>query len=97
MNNNIRKIIEYSKIGVISKQLEKENFNVTLFCMSKETEISNHTSTKKAFIYVIEGKGIFNKSDKKIIMGKDTIITLKENEVHSINAEEEMSFLLVLA
>ena len=64
--------------------------------MAKGTEISEHTSTKQGFIYVIEGKGIFNLEGKSIIMKDGVIIFMKEKAIHSLNAEKNTSFLLVL-
>lgn len=97
-NINIRKLIEYPKEGIISKKLFAEaETNHTLFCMSKGTDISEHTSTKEGTIHIIEGKGIFILGDKKIEMVPDVIIFMKRNEVHSIKAIENTSFLLSLS
>jgi len=97
MEKNILKIIEYPKEGVLSKEIIKEKkLNVTLFCMAKDTEISEHTSTKSGTIYVIEGNGIFNLQGKDIIMTEGVLIHMKENAVHSLKAIENTSFLLSL-
>ena len=61
MNKNINELIEYPKEGVLSKELIKtKKVNISLFCMAKGTDISEHTSTKEGFIYVLEGDGVFN-------------------------------------
>ena len=97
MIKNIKQLIEYSKQGIISKEVIKtDKANVTLFCMSAGTDISEHTSTKQGFVYVIEGKGIFNLEGKNIEMKEGTLIFMKEDAVHSLNAEENTSFLLML-
>lgn len=94
---NVKKLIEYSKGGILSKEMVKgEKVDLTLFCMSKETEISDHTSTKSGFVYVIEGRGVFNLESKEIKMLPGVLISLKENVVHSLKAEEDTSFLLFL-
>ncbi|MFC2143690.1 cupin domain-containing protein [Candidatus Aenigmatarchaeota archaeon] len=64
--------------------------------MAKGTEISEHTSTKQGFIYVIEGDGIFNLEGKDIQMSSGVFIHMKENAVHSLQANENTSFILVL-
>ena len=57
----IRELINYSNKGILSKTIVKnDSLNVTLFSMAAGTEISEHTSTKSGFVYVVEGKGIFN-------------------------------------
>jgi len=98
MNEKINELIEYPKKGILSKDIVKKNkLNITLFCMAKGTEISEHTSTKQGFIYVVEGNGIFNLEGEDIIMSSGVFIYMKENAIHSLNAEENTSFILVLA
>ncbi len=97
MEKNISQMIEYPKEGVLSKEIYKDKkLNVTLFCMAKNTDISEHTSTKSAAIYIIEGKGIFNLEGKDIIMKEGVFIHMNENAVHSLKAEENTSFILSL-
>ncbi len=65
MIKNINELIEYSEGGILSKELIKsKRSNVTLFCMGKGSEMSEHTSTKEGFVYVVDGKGIFNLEEK---------------------------------
>ena len=93
----IRKMIGYSEHGILSKDILKNNkLNVSLFCMAKGTEISEHTSTKQGFVYVIEGKGIFNLEGEDIEMKPSVLIFMEENAVHSLKADENTSFLLFL-
>ncbi|MFA5855814.1 MAG: cupin domain-containing protein [Candidatus Pacearchaeota archaeon] len=94
---NIIDMIEYPKEGILSKEIIKTSkLNVTLFCMSKNTEMSEHTSTKQGTVYVIEGNGIFNLENKPIEMKKGVLIHMKENQIHSLNAKENTSFILTL-
>ena len=94
---NINKLIEYPKSGVLSKEiLKNKKENITLFCMAKGTEIGEHTSTKKAFVQVIEGEGIFILRDKKIKMLPGIFISMNKNEVHSLKAIKNTSFMLYL-
>jgi len=97
MNQNILDQIEYPKSGILSKEiLKNEKSDVTLFCMSKGTEISDHTSTKAGFIYILDGKGVFTLADEKIVMVSGVLIYMGENKVHALKAEENTSFLLTL-
>lgn len=97
MEKNIKQIIEYPEHGVLSKEVHKDKrSNITLFCMAKNTEISEHTSTKQGFIYVIEGNGIFNLEGREIIMESGILIHMEENAIHSLKANENTSFLLSL-
>lgn len=95
---NLRELIEYPDGGVLSKVIVKNSkSNITLFCMSEKTDISEHTTTKQGFIYVIEGNGIFNLEGEDIMMLPGVFIKLEKNAKHSLKAEENTSFLLSLA
>ena len=97
MEKNIKQMIEYPREGVLSKEIIKdEKLNVTLFCMAKNTEISEHTSTRAGIVYVLEGKGSFNLEEENIEMKEGVIISFLANQVHSLKAEKNTSFLLVL-
>lgn len=97
LSKNIRQMIEYPKEGVLSKVIIKDKkLNVTLFCMAKNTDISEHTSTKSGTVYVIEGNGLFTLEGKDIKMKEGVLIYMEENAVHKLNAKENTSFLLTL-
>lgn len=97
MDTKINDLIVYSDGGIMSKTVEKtEKMDVTLFCMAKGTEISEHTSRKQGFVYVVEGDGIFNLEGKDISMLPGTFIYMKEDAVHRLKAKENTSFILAL-
>ena len=96
MDKKIFELISYSDNGILSKVLLKnDKVDNTLFCMAKGTQLSEHTSTKQAIIYVLEGKGMFNLEGKKIKMTEGTFIHMKENAVHSLKVSENTSFILI--
>jgi len=89
--------IEYPKKGINSKVLIKsKNIDVTLFNMARNTEMDEHTSTKRAIVQVLEGKGIFNLDGENMIMKPGVIINMPKNAVHSLKAKKNTSFLLTL-
>ena len=97
MNKDIKKLIEYPKEGILSKEIiRNKKIDITLFCMAKGTEIGEHTSTKQGFVYVAEGKGIFNLEGKEIKMQEGVFIFMEKNAVHSLRAEENTAFILTL-
>ncbi len=97
MEKDIKKFIDYSDGGILSKEIIKtEKSDITLFCMAKNTAISDHTSTKEGFVYVVEGKGIFVLDEKEIEMREGVFISLEKNIIHSLKAEEDTSFILFL-
>lgn len=94
---NLKEMIEYPKEGILSKTIsEGEVMEATLFCMAKGTSLSEHTSTREAIIYVIEGNGTFTLRGKDIEMRPGVFITMEKNAPHSLKAEENTSFLLIL-
>ena len=94
---DIMEMIDYSKGGIMSKVIEKDDIgDVTLFCMSKETEISEHTSTKPGYVYVVEGDGIFHLEGEEIQMKPGVLIFMDANAKHSLSAKEDTSFILIL-
>ena len=97
LDKNILKMIEYPKQGVLSKEIFKnEGIDCTLFCMASGTEISEHTSTKQGIVYVVQGKGIFNLQGNNIEMQEGVFIHMEENAIHSLKAEENTFFILIL-
>ena len=93
----LNNLIEYPSGGIISRELIKtEKSDVTLFCLAAGTAISEHTATREGFVYVVEGKGSFNLAGEEIVMLPNTIIPMAENAVHSLRADENSSFILVL-
>lgn len=94
---NIKQLIKYPKKGILSEEVYKdEKLEVSLFCMSQGSEMSEHTSTKKAIVHVLEGNGIFNLEGKYIEMKPGILIHMKENARHSLKAKENTAFLLWL-
>jgi nitric oxide dioxygenase len=80
---------------VTSKVISKGEHNeLTLFCMAKQTDISEHTSTKEGFVYVIEGDGVFNLEGEDVDMKLGVIIRLAKNAKHSLKALRHILFAL---
>lgn len=98
MHKNIKQMIEYPKEGILSKELAKTGKqDVNLFCMAKGTKMSEHTSTKQGFVYVLEGKGVFVLEGKDIEMLPGVFIFMNKNAKHSLSAKENTSFILALS
>lgn len=99
MNNwkNTKAMIEYPSSGILSKEIYKtEKFDATLFIMAKKSELSEHTSTREGIVYVLEGRGIFVLEGENIEMIPGVFIHMKSNAVHSLKAEENTAFVLIL-
>jgi len=97
LNLDVAELIEYPKQGVLSKKITKKaKIDCTLFCMAAGTDISEHTSTKQGFVYVLEGEGMFTLEGRKIPMKPGALIYMDENAVHALKAKKNTSFILAL-
>jgi nitric oxide dioxygenase len=90
--------IEYPKAGILSKVLVKDNnCQYTLFCLAKDTELEEHTSTRNAVITVIEGKGTLVLEGNAIGLQPGTFVFMKANAPHALKAESNLAFVLTLS
>lgn len=96
MQKDIAKEIKYVKGAVTSKVIEKGRLNITLFCMAKDTEISEHTTTREALIHVIEGSGTIIVDKQPLTLKKGKLIYMNRNAPHSLKVKKNTSFLLFL-
>ena len=96
-HKEIEQMIEYPKDGILSKAIVKDDkIDMTLFCMAKGAELSEHTSTKSGFVHVVDGNGLFVLEGKNIQMKPGVIILMDKDAVHSLSAKENTSFILGL-
>lgn len=94
----LHEAIEYPQAGILSKVLVKDNnCQYTLFCLAKETELEEHTSTRNAVITVIEGKGTLVLEGNAIALQPGTFVFMKANAPHALKAEENLAFVLTLS
>ena len=64
--------------------------------MKSGTEISEHTSTREAFVTVLKGRGLFTLEDEKIELSPSVFIPMEPNAKHAIRADEDLIFILGL-
>lgn len=94
---NIKELIEYPASGILSKELIKtEKAEVSLFCMPKNSNLSEHTSTREGIVQIVEGNGTFILEGEKIEMKEGVIIHMNAHAVHSLKTSENTAFLLFL-
>lgn len=94
---DLNSAMEFPKEGIFSKVLAKsDNYNYTLMCLSKGTDINTHTSTKTGCVTVLKGKGKFTLFDKEITMEPGVFIFMPADAPHSLSAEEDLAILLYL-
>ncbi|MCD8486934.1 cupin domain-containing protein [Geitlerinema calcuttense] len=90
--------IEYAETGVLSKVLLKvPGCQYTLFCLAAGTDITEHTSTRNAVVYVLEGQGTLTLEGKEIPLEPGVFIFMPANAPHALKAEANLAFLLTLS
>jgi quercetin dioxygenase-like cupin family protein len=95
---DLDKMMEFPKEGIFSKVIVKKNgSDYTLMCLSKGSEIDEHTSTKSGAVLVLKGKGSFVLECENIMIKPGTFIFMPANAKHSLSAEEDLAILLCLS
>jgi len=89
--------IEYSKGGIISKQIVKNQAgNVSLFSFDKEQSLSEHTAPFDALIQIIDGKAKITIGGTPHIVETGQIIILPAHVPHAVYAEEQFKMVLTM-
>ena len=90
--------IEYPEAGILSKALFKDRYcQYTLFCLTKGTDIAEHTSTRNATVNVIAGTGVLTLEGEDIALEPGVFIVMPANAPHALTADENLAFLLTLS
>ena len=94
----LQNLIEYPTSGIVSKVLLKDkNSQYSLFCLAAGTEITEHTSTRNAFITVVQGTGNLNLEGKDIALSPGVFVFMPANAPHAVQAQQNMAFVLALS
>jgi len=94
---NLKKDIDYSENGVVSKQvLEKSTGNITLFAFDKEQKLSEHSAPFDAMVQVIEGKVEITIDKKPYTLQEGETIIMPANIPHALTAVEKFKMLLTM-
>jgi len=96
-NIKLDDLLQYPAEGIFSKViLKEENYQYTLMCLAKGSDIDTHTSTKNGCVQVLKGKGVFNLEGTDIPMEPGTFIFMPANAPHALRADEDLAILLSL-
>lgn len=97
MDFNLNDEMQFKAGGIYSKVLAKtDTYHYTLMCLAAGADIDTHTSTKDGGVTVLKGKGTFNLDGQDIVMTPGVFIHMPANAPHSLKAEQDLAFLLVL-
>jgi len=95
--NKLADMIQYQKESIVSKVLLKKiTGNITLFAFDKKQELSEHTASFDAFVYVIDGKVDIVLNGKSNELSSGESITMPANIPHAVKAIEKFKMMLVM-
>lgn len=95
---DLEELMEFPKEGIFSTVIAKgDSSNHTLMCLAKDTDISEHRSTREAVVTVLKGKGTFILEGNPIKMKPGVFIFMPKNSPHSLKASEDLAILLSLS
>jgi len=89
--------IEYSKGGIISKQILKNQAgNVTLFSFDEGQGLSEHTAPFDALVQIIDGKANITIGGTPHLLESGQIIILPAQVPHAVYAVERFKMVLTM-
>ena len=94
---NLLQEIEYSKGGIVSKQIMKNQAgNVTLFSFDKEQGLSEHTAPFDALVQIIDGKAKITVGGTPHTLEAGQIIIMPAHISHAVYAVEQFKMVLTM-
>jgi quercetin dioxygenase-like cupin family protein len=90
-------LVEYQKGDVVSRTLAQgKNLSLTLFAFSKGEEISSHSSSGDAMVYLLDGEAEITIGDEVFTLKKGQTIVMPAGIPHALFAKEDFKMLLVV-
>jgi len=94
---DLEDMIEFARDGIVSKTVAKKpGSEVSLFCMSTGQELSTHSASFPAIIHVLKGKGQITLGSQSYEAKPNTWFYMPKGIPHSVQATENLVFLLTL-
>ncbi len=94
---SIKYDFDYQNDSVLIKTLLKEpGANIILFIIDNNQGLMEHSASKDALIYVLEGKLDFMVSNQNYRLSEGSILKLTAQSPHSFTAVERTKMLLIL-
>jgi len=94
---NMEGLVAYQEGQVVSRTLSQgKNVSVTLFAFDKGEEISSHSSTGDALVYLLDGEAEITIGEEKYNVKKGETIVMPAGIPHALLATERFKMLLVV-
>lgn len=89
--------VEYSDGSVVSKTiLKKPSGTVTLFAFDKGEELSEHTASFDALIFITDGEAQITIGGEPHSVHSGELIALPANVPHAVKATEKFKMMLIM-
>lgn len=93
----LEKTVEYQKGQVISKTIaQNDAVSLTLFAFDKGEEISTHSSSGDAMVYILDGKAQITIDGKQFDVQKGEAIVMPAGKPHALFATEQFKMFLIV-
>lgn len=90
-------LVEYNEGQVVSRTLSQgKNVSLTLFAFDNGEEISSHSSSGDALVYILDGEAEITIGDNKFNLKKGETIVMPKGIAHALLAVERFKMLLVV-
>ena len=95
---DLESMIQFAGGGIVSKSIvESERLGFMLFCMEAGQQMSEHTASVPAAIYVVRGAASVRLGDETHQARAGSFFYMPAQLPHAMVAEEDLVFLLVMA
>lgn len=90
-------LVTYQPGQVVSRTLAQgRNMSLTLFAFDKGEEISSHSSSGDAFVYILDGQAEITIGEEVFEVKKGEAIVMPANVPHAFLAKEQFKMLLIV-
>lgn len=93
----MEELVDYEEGRVVSRTLAQGRpLSVTLFAFDKGEEISSHSATGDAMVYILDGEAEVTIGGEKFTLKKGETIVMPANVPHALLAKERFKMLLTV-
>ncbi|CDZ24540.1 hypothetical protein CCDG5_1426 [[Clostridium] cellulosi] len=93
----LEKTVAYQKGQIVSKTIaQNDAVSLTLFAFDKGEEISTHSSSGDAMVYILDGKAQITIDGKKYDVQKGETIVMPAGKPHALFATEQFKMFLIV-
>lgn len=93
----MEELVDYEEGRVVSRTLAQGRpLSVTLFAFDKGEEISSHSASGDAMVYILDGEAEVTIGGEKFTLKKGETIVMPANVPHALLAKERFKMLLTV-